>query len=114
MSPTMERELWRRSRCGDREAFGRLLVRHSPRLEAVALAAGVPAADLGDAVQEAFVRALAHADDLRDESALAGWLGNIARNVAIDWRRRAGRERERRVDLDIASSVDGRDPPAVH
>src|SRR5262249_29533379 len=61
-------------------------------------------------VQEAFVRALAHAEDLRDERALAAWLGNIARNVAVDWRRRDGRERERRVDLDVAVAIEGRRP----
>jgi len=90
-------ELERRTRAlrGDREALDRLLAHEAPRLRAAVLAAGVPKDEADDAVQEAVARALAHWRDAKSEQALPAWLAAIARNVAIDWRRRRARERAR-------------------
>jgi RNA polymerase sigma-70 factor (ECF subfamily) len=104
----LERDLRERAGGGDREAIGRLLERQTSHLRAAVLAVGVAPGDADDLVQEALARALDHWRDLRNEPeperALAGWLATIARNVAIDWRRKRERERDR---------TSGRDPETI-
>lgn len=49
------------------------------------------AADAQDLTQEAFIKALQHQDQLKDEQKAAHWLSRIATNTAIDFLRRTGR-----------------------
>src|SRR5437588_11170741 len=48
-------------------------------------------ADAQDLTQEAFIKALQHQDQLKDEQKAAHWLSRIATNTAIDFLRRNGR-----------------------
>jgi len=48
-------------------------------------------ADAQDLTQEAFIKALQHKDQLKDEQKAANWLSRIATNTAIDFLRRNGR-----------------------
>jgi RNA polymerase sigma-70 factor (ECF subfamily) len=48
-------------------------------------------ADAQDLTQEAFIKALQHQEQLKDEQKAAHWLSRIATNTAIDFLRRAGR-----------------------
>src|SRR5215475_4660410 len=48
-------------------------------------------ADAQDLTQEAFIKALQHQDQLKDEQKAAHWLSRIATNTAIDFLRRTGR-----------------------
>ena len=48
-------------------------------------------ADAQDLTQEAFIKALQHKDQLKDEQKAAHWLSRIATNTAIDFLRRSGR-----------------------
>jgi RNA polymerase sigma-70 factor, ECF subfamily len=47
-------------------------------------------ADAQDLTQEAFIKALQHKDQLKDEQKAAHWLSRIATNTAIDFMRRSG------------------------
>jgi RNA polymerase sigma-70 factor (ECF subfamily) len=47
--------------------------------------------DAQDLTQEAFIKALQHQDQLKDEQKAAHWLSRIATNTAIDFVRRSGR-----------------------
>ena len=49
------------------------------------------AADAQDLTQEAFIKALQHQEQLKDEQKAAHWLSRIATNTAIDFMRRNGR-----------------------
>src|ERR1041385_7591055 len=49
------------------------------------------AADAQDLTQEAFIKALQHQEQLKDEQKAAHWLSRIATNTAIDFLRRSGR-----------------------
>lgn len=49
------------------------------------------AADAQDLTQEAFIKALQHQEQLKDEQKAAHWLSRIATNTAIDFLRRNGR-----------------------
>jgi len=48
-------------------------------------------ADAQDLTQEAFIKALQHQEQLKDEQKAAHWLSRIAPNTAIDFLRRSGR-----------------------
>src|SRR5947207_12511202 len=48
-------------------------------------------ADAQDLTQEAFIKALQHQEQLKDEQKAAHWLSQIATNTAIDFLRRNGR-----------------------
>jgi len=49
------------------------------------------AADAQDLTQEAFIKALQHQDQIKDEQKAAHWLSRIATNTAIDFLRRNSR-----------------------
>jgi len=61
-------------------------------------------ADAQDLTQEAFIKALQHQEQLKDEQKAAHWLSRIATNTAIDFLRRNGR----------ASFCEIEDAPEVH
>ena len=82
-----ELRLVAQARRGDRAAFDALYRRYRAVVHAIALAR-VPAADAGDAVQDAFVTALRRIDQLRSDEAFGPWLLAIARNRATDYYRR--------------------------
>src|ERR1700684_3234676 len=48
-------------------------------------------ADAQDLTQEAFIKALQHKEQLKDEQKAAHWMSRIATNTAIDFLRRSGR-----------------------
>jgi RNA polymerase sigma-70 factor (ECF subfamily) len=48
-------------------------------------------ADAQDLTQEAFIKALQHTEQLKDEQKAAHWLSRIATNTAIDFLRRSAR-----------------------
>jgi len=82
-------ELVRRARDGERDAFGELYRRYAGMVHGILLAR-LPRAEVADAAQDVFLRALRHLASLRDEAAFGGWLATLARTAAIDWRRRPG------------------------
>lgn len=86
-------ELVARSRAGDREAFAALIAlgRSSALAYARLLVADAHRAE--DVVQEAFVLALTHLDQLAEPAAFAGWLRTLVRTAAQRQTRR------RRPDL---------------
>jgi RNA polymerase sigma factor (sigma-70 family) len=117
----MEADLLRGFRRGERDALARVYRLHIDAVDdlvrAALLRAGAfSAANLADLVQDVFMKAFADAardgyDGLRD---YAPYLLTIARNVVIDWLRRAGREIPT-SDLEAAlgadaSGTDGEQP----
>jgi len=90
------------ARGGDREAFGKLVLRHTRAMFAIARAYFASEADAEDAVQDAFVKAFRTLAQLREASRFAGWLARITVNTCVD----ILRSRSDRVSLaDFATSV---------
>jgi len=77
----------RASQQGDRAAFGTVYQQYSRMIHGILLA-HVPFADAEDLVQDVFLRAMNQIDHLREPNAIGAWLACIARNAAIDYRRR--------------------------
>jgi RNA polymerase sigma-70 factor (ECF subfamily) len=65
-------------------------------------------ADAQDLTQEAFIKALQHQEQLKDEQKAAHWLSRIATNTAIDFLRRSGRASF--CELDDATQSHGESP----
>lgn len=70
------------------------LVTLLPRLRRFARALARNAHDADDLVQIALERALAHADQLRPDAALAGWVFGILRHAWVDELRARGRSQK--------------------
>lgn len=87
-------QLLARCRAGDEFAW-RVLVQRNARLVNGILhgAFRLSDADAEDAFQEVFTRVYMRLATVRDDGALAGWIAQVTRNVALDWLRRSGRER---------------------
>jgi RNA polymerase sigma-70 factor (ECF subfamily) len=74
---------------GDRNAFGRLVDRHSARAFAVAYRMAGNRADAEDLVQDAFVRAWRHAERWQPgRAAFSTWLYRVIVNLGIDLKRK--------------------------
>ncbi len=80
--------LVRRTRDGDREAFGQLVRRHLAAAHSAAMAVVNDPTDAEDVAQDAFLTALTRLDECRPEEKFRPWLLVIVRNRAIDMRRR--------------------------
>ena len=81
--------LVRAAQHGDRSAFATLYERYTGMVHAIALSR-LRGADVADAVQETFLRALRKLRSLREAGAFTAWLSTIARNVVRDVQRSAG------------------------
>jgi len=77
----------RASQEGDRAAFGAIYQQFSRMIHGILLAR-VPYGDAEDLMQDVFLRAMKQLDRLREPEAIGPWLATIARNAAIDYRRR--------------------------
>lgn len=86
-----EHDAIERARRGDRDAFTRLYRAYARAVHGVLLARLSRPADVEDAMQDVFTTALTRLDTLRDPGAFGAWLLAIARNRAIDSRRRSAR-----------------------
>jgi RNA polymerase sigma factor (sigma-70 family) len=85
-------ELVRRTRAGDREAFGILVERHRRTVYVLALQKGLQAAEAEDVAQEVFLKAYRSLGALADPQAFGRWLYGITGHVVAD----VGRARARR------------------
>ena len=68
-------------------------------------------ADAQDLTQEAFIKALQHQDQLKDEQKAAHWLSKIATNTAIDFLRRNSRATF--CEIDQAPESHGESPEQI-
>src|SRR5437879_13350410 len=62
--------------------------------------------DAQDLTQEAFIKALQHQEQLKDELKAAHWLSRIATNTAIDFMRRGSRASFCEIDHTPESNTD--------
>lgn len=76
------------ARAGDRLAFAHLYRRYGPVVHGIVLAR-VARCEVDDLVQDIFVQALRKLPGLRDPARFGGWLSRMARNRALDHRRRS-------------------------
>jgi RNA polymerase sigma-70 factor (ECF subfamily) len=107
---TPDETLVDRSREGDGSAREELFHRHWGIAYRVAYRLLGHEQDAGDAVQEAFLKALTHLDDFDGRSGFRTWLLRIVTNAALD----AGRRRGRRSALSLGETHTQGSEPACH
>jgi RNA polymerase sigma-70 factor (ECF subfamily) len=83
-----ERELIRRARAGDQDAFAELVTAHSDRVYSALRRFGLDASEADEVAQEVFVRAWRGLSRFEERSQFSTWLYRIAFNEA---QRRLGR-----------------------
>lgn len=104
-------ELVELAKAGDRDAFRQLFDRHAHRVAGACRKKTRSNADVDDAVQEAFLRALANLDQLRNPEQFGAWVRSIAVRACLDQHRHAKRvvviDDERQVEQpDVAPQPD--------
>lgn len=93
LEPSGDSALVIAARGGDRSAFGGLYARYARMVHGILLAR-VPSHDVGDLVQDVFLKALPRIRDLRDVTRFGPWLATITRNCANDYYRQNRGETE--------------------
>jgi RNA polymerase sigma-70 factor (ECF subfamily) len=88
-------ELVRRILAGDRDAAAAIYDRYAPLVRAVLLDATGSLPEADELVQEVFVRGLTRLAQLRRHERIGAWLIGIARHEGKEFRRQAGRRRQR-------------------
>jgi RNA polymerase sigma factor (sigma-70 family) len=107
LSPVSDADLWRASRAGDRDAFGRIVERYQSLVAAIAYSRTGDLAAASDFAQETFVTAWRKQHDLREPALLKSWLAGIARNLTAN----AAKVVQRRGGVPVA--LDGIAEPAA-
>jgi RNA polymerase sigma-70 factor (ECF subfamily) len=100
----LDSALLARWRGGDERAATELVHRHAPALAPAGGEAG-ERADVGEVVQDTFVKAFKAIESFRGESSLRTWLFTIARRLVLDRRRAGARRRAHEVDVEADAAV---------
>jgi len=82
------------SREGDKSAYAELVRRHVRRVYAVCLGILGSVVESEDMAQEALVKGLTSIHTLQDGNQFGSWIGQIPRNLCLDWIRLGTRRRE--------------------
>jgi RNA polymerase sigma-70 factor (ECF subfamily) len=109
-----DEELVRRSRRGDREAFGELVRSYEDRIHATIFRILGNREDARDFAQETFLRAFDRLSTFREGARFSTWLYTIALNVTrSELRRRKARKGRRPLSLEQTEidPPDGAEPP---
>src|SRR5829696_3245353 len=107
-------ELVHAARRGDKRAFVEIVARHQAMVCGIALGILGDFAASEDAGQEAFLTAWRRFHDLREPERLRGWLGQIARNVALGHLRRKRGHDPLDETIDFADDSPGPDEAAAN
>lgn len=91
---------------GDERAFGELMRRHSALLHGVVHGILRSSSDADDVVQETFIAAWTHLEELRDADAVTGWLVTTVRRRSFDRLRSAATRYRTQLDETAPVSID--------
>lgn len=108
---TSEEELIRRSRKGDTEAFGEIVLRYQDRIIATVYRILSNADDARDLAQEAFLRAYSKLHTFEEGARFSTWLYTIALNLTrSELRKRKVRKTRQVLSFDALAGEDGKSP----
>ena len=102
-----DRELIRRSKAGDTEAFGELVTKYRSKIFNIVYGMVRDEHDAWDLAQEAFVKAWKAIDRFEGRSSFYSWLYSLTMNVTIDFLRLRRRREEVELDDAIPSTLPG-------
>lgn len=102
-----DNELVALAKAGDYEAFEQLVIRHERRVYALAMNILRHREDAQDVVQTAFLNAMEHLKDFREEASFGTWITRIATYAALKVRR--NRKGANTVSLDAVGEENAAD-----
>lgn len=105
------RTLLTRCRSGDELAWEALVRQHQSRVYGLCFHYLGNREEARDTAQEVFVRVYRHLDDVRDAERFLPWLIRIARNAALDRRRRLGARPKADVSIEGLHDLAADAPP---
>jgi RNA polymerase sigma factor (sigma-70 family) len=111
MATASDAELVERARAGDEAAFGALYDTWFDRVYDLAFRVVRDPNAAADVAQDTFLSAWRQLDGLDDPAAFGGWVRRIARNTALN--RRKKDQRARPVDSDAMAAIEAAGPSAV-
>jgi RNA polymerase sigma factor (sigma-70 family) len=102
------RDLLRRVRAGDQDAWAALTLRYTNLLWSVARGLRLSQADAADAVQTTWLRLVEQLDNVREPERIGGWLATTMRRECLAALRRNGRVRLTALDdcAEVATIAD--------
>ena len=83
-----ERDWIRKSQLGDHAAFEALIRRYQRMIHVLTFRMTGSVSDAEDLAQETFIKAFQHIDGFRTSSKFSSWIGQIAINLCLNWKRR--------------------------
>lgn len=101
-----DKELVSRAAAGDKEAYRVLVEKYQKKCFAIAFEVTRSQEDAEDVVQEAFVKAYLSLPGFKGDSSFYTWLYRIVYNMAIDVKRRRGRQGGDVVEFDERKTVE--------
>lgn len=110
-----DEDLVRHSKAGDQHAFGILFLRYKVEVYKCIMKVIQNDDTAKDLWQETYIKAWRHIRDLKEPSAFKSWLRAIARNLALDQRRKDERRRNSSLEENINTldSIDYEADPQI-
>ena len=97
-----EKNLIRRAKSGDQEAFGQLVLAHQNKIYTLCVHMVTDREEAADLAQEAFLKAWRSLSSFQEESSFATWMHRLTTNVCLDYLRK----QTRRQNIAPAISLD--------
>ena len=97
-----EKDLIRRAKSGDQDAFGQLVLAHQNKVYTLCVHMVTNREEAEDLAQEAFLKAWRNLDGFLGESSFATWMHRLTTNLCLDHLRK----QTRRQNVSVAVSLD--------
>ena len=109
-----EKDLIRRAKSGDQDAFGQLVLTHQNKVYTLCVHMVTNREEAEDLAQEAFLKAWRSLSSFQEESSFATWMHRLTTNVCLDYLRKQTRRQNISTAVSLDDEESGWSEPADH
>ena len=109
-----EKDLIRRAKNGDQDAFGQLVLTHQNKVYTLCVHMVTNREEAEDLAQEAFLKAWRSLNSFQEESSFATWMHRLTTNVCLDHLRKQARRQNISTAVSLDDEESGWTEPADH
>ena len=109
-----EKDLIRRVKNGDQDAFGQLVLTHQNKVYTLCVHMVTNREEAEDLAQEAFLKAWRNLDSFQEESSFATWMHRLTTNVCLDHLRKQARRQNISTAVSLDDEESGWTEPVDH